>query len=133
MRVEDGELVTVVLEEPDRRVDLELVAVRRRQTVAPADVPVGDAVAEDEHAAALVRRFLLRMRAQLRADLGRHYHQSVASIDSSTSSSNQNGADRYFHPPSASTQTSVAPSGASSASWRATWTTAPDETPVKMP
>ena len=45
MRVEDGELVAVVLEEPDLGVDLELVAVRRLEPVAAADVLPRDAVA----------------------------------------------------------------------------------------
>src|SRR5439155_15583801 len=58
MGVEDSQLVAVVLEEPDLGVDLELVAVRRLEAVAPADVALGDPVAEDDQAAALVRRLL---------------------------------------------------------------------------
>src|SRR5471032_2704235 len=73
------------------------------------------------------------MRSQLRANLLADYHQSVLSIDSSTSVSCQNGADRYFQPPSAGTQTTVEPSGRSSATRRATCATAPDETPAKIP
>ena len=83
MRVEDGQLVALVLEEPDRRVDLELVAVRRGERVPAAHVALGDTVAEDEQAAALVRRLLGGVRAQLGADRGRDYHQSTASSISS--------------------------------------------------
>src|SRR5476649_269795 len=38
---EDSELVALVIEEPDLRVELELVAVRRRDPVAAADVALG--------------------------------------------------------------------------------------------
>src|SRR5437773_8248365 len=133
MRMEDRELDAVVLEEPDLRIDLELVAVRRLEPVAPADVALGDPVAEDDQAAALVRRLLAAVRAQLRADRLRHYHQSVRSIDSSTSSAGQNSADRYFHPPSASTAPPFEPSGSSSAIRRAPCPPAPAETPAKIP
>src|SRR5262245_2379516 len=133
VRVEDGELVAVVLEEPDLGIDLELVAVRRREPVAATDVALGDAVAEDDQAAALVRRLLARVLAQLREHRLRDYLHSVRSIDSSTSSARQNSAERYFQPPSASTATTFAPSGSSSASRRATCTTAPAETPAKIP
>ena len=67
---------------------------------------------------------------QLGADLGRDYHQSTAS---SISSPLQNGAERYFQPPSASTATTTEPSGSSSAMRRATCTTAPAETPANKP
>ena len=109
--VEDGELVALVLEEPHLGVDLELVAVRRGEPVAAADVALGDAVAEDEHAAALVRRLLGGVGVQLGADRGRDYHQSVLSIDSSTSSALQKSPERYFQPPSASTATTTEPAG----------------------
>src|SRR5690606_15579378 len=56
MGVEDGELVAVVLQEPHLRVDLELVAVGGGEPVAAADVALGPSVAEDDQAAALVRR-----------------------------------------------------------------------------
>jgi hypothetical protein len=60
--------------------------------------------------------------------------KSVLSIDRSRSAlSFQNGADRYFQPASARTQTIVDPPGRSSAIRRATWTTAPAETPPKIP
>src|SRR5436190_1876628 len=135
MRVEDGELEAVVLEEPHLGIDVELVPVRRRELVPAAHVPLRDAVAEDDHAAALVRRLLGGVRMELLPDGRRNHHQSVASIDSSTSASAalQNGAERYFQPPSARTQATVEPSGSSSAIRRATWTTAPDETPAKIP
>src|SRR6266851_4008555 len=133
MRVEDGQLVAVVLEEPDLGVGLELVAVRRLEPVAAADVALGDAVAENDQAAAFVRCLLAAVRAQLLADRLGDYHHSVRSIDSSTSSARQNSAERYFQPPSASTATMVEPSGSSSAILRATCTTAPAETPAKIP
>src|SRR6185312_12517939 len=88
---------------------------------------------EDEHAAALVRRLLGGVGVELGADVGRDYHQSVLSIDSSTFSARQKSPERYFQPPSASTHATTEPSGSSSAIRRATWTTAPDETPAKMP
>ena len=44
----------------------------------------------------------------------------------------QKGALRYFQPPSASTQTTT-PSSSSPAIFRATWSTAPDEPPAKIP
>ncbi len=43
--MKDGELVAVVLEEPHRGIDLELVTVRRGELVATADVALGHAVA----------------------------------------------------------------------------------------
>src|ERR1700722_5239150 len=104
MRVEDRQLVAVVLEEPHLGVDFELVAVGRRQLVPTPDIALGDAVAEDEQSAALVRRLGCRMCVQLGADLGGDYHQSVDSIDCSTSLASQKPAERYFQPPSASTQ-----------------------------
>ena len=127
--MEDGELVALVFEEPHRRVDLELVPVRRRQRVPAADVAVGDAVPEDEYAAALVGRLVGGVRVQLGPYGGRDHHQSTAS---SISSPLQNGAERYFQPPSARTATTTEPSGSSSAIRRATCTTAPDETPEHL-
>src|SRR5579862_8831738 len=73
------------------------------------------------------------MRLQLGADCRRNYHQSDASIERSTSDAFQNGAERYFQPASARTQTTVEPPGNSSAIRRATWTTAPEDTPAKIP
>src|SRR5438067_12037093 len=128
--MEHGELVAVVLEEPHGRVDLELVAVGRGEPVASADVALGDAVPEDEDAAALVRRLFRGMRAQLVTDHDRNDHQRTAS---SISSPVQNGAERYFQPPSASSTTTTAPSGSSSAILRATCTAAPDDTPANSP
>src|SRR5215468_2051658 len=125
--MEDGQLEAVVLQEPHLRVDLELVPVRRRERVPAAEVALGDPVAEREHAAALVGRLLGRVRLQLGADGGRDHHQRTSSAISSPS---QNGAERYFQPPSARTATTVDPTGSSSAIRRATCTTAPDETPA---
>src|SRR5207237_9123919 len=81
----------------------------------------------------LSRRLLLSMPAQLRAYPARHHHQNDRSIDASTSSAVQKSADRYFQPPSASTHTTVESVGSSSATRRATCTTAPDDTPAKIP
>src|ERR671915_482659 len=67
-----------------------------------------------------------------RAHLGRHYHQTRSSIEAPTSSAVQKSAERYFQPPSARTHTTT-PSSSSSAIRRATCTTAPEETPAKMP
>src|SRR6476619_3080086 len=132
MRVEDRQLETLVLEEPGLGRHLELEAVRRGGCVAAADVALGDAVAEHDEPAGLVRRLGLRVGAQLRPDLGRDHHQTVRSIDSATSSASQKSADRYFQPPSARMQTTT-PSSSSPASFRATCATAPDETPPKIP
>src|SRR5262245_17006481 len=130
MRMEDGQLVALVLEEPDGGIDVELVAVRGLEPVPAAHVPLGDVVLEDEHAAALVRRLFLRVRAQLRPDRGWDYHHSTAS---SISSPVQKGAERYFQPPSASSATTTASSGSSSAMRRATCTAAPADTPANRP
>jgi hypothetical protein len=46
--VDDRELVAVVLEEPELRIDLELEPIRRRSGVAARFVPLGDPVAENE-------------------------------------------------------------------------------------
>ena len=61
MRVEDGELVALVLEEPELGVDLELEAVRRCGRVVAALVALRDAVAEDDEATRLVRVLSSRM------------------------------------------------------------------------
>src|SRR5262249_10178316 len=132
MRVEDGELVAVVLEEPELRIDVELEAVRRRGAVAPALVPFGDAAAQDDQATRFVRVLRLRVRDKPPAHGGRDHHHRLRSIDASMSSAVQKSALRYFQPASASTQTTT-PSSSSAASLRATWTTAPAETPAKMP
>ena len=55
MRVDDGERVALVLDEPQLRVDLHLEAVRRRERVAPGLEALGDAVAQEEQPARLVR------------------------------------------------------------------------------
>jgi hypothetical protein len=60
--VEDRELETFVLQEPDSRIDLELVAIRRRQFVSASYVTLGDVGSDDDHAAAFIRRLLRGMR-----------------------------------------------------------------------
>src|SRR5262249_5549138 len=66
-------------------------------------------------------------------DLRRDYHQWLRSIVAAGSSASQKSADRYFQPPSARMPTTTLPSASSRARRRATWSTAPDETPAKMP
>jgi len=58
MRVEDGELVALVLQEPDLRLDLEPEPVWRRVRVSPALVTDGAPIAQDDEAARFVRRFV---------------------------------------------------------------------------
>src|SRR5947209_2491297 len=132
MGVEDGELVAVVLEEPQAGIGLELETVRRRGGVATALVALRDAVAHDDEPARLVRLLGARVSDELGTHLLGDHHQSVRSMDCSTSSAFQKSALRYFQPASASTQTTT-PSSSSAARVRATCTTAPDETPANMP
>src|SRR5207302_4543660 len=80
----------------------------------------------------LVRGFGSRVLLEGGADLGANYHQRSASISPSTSSASQKEAERYFHPASARIATTT-PSSSSPASLRATWATAPAETPAKTP
>jgi hypothetical protein len=61
MRVEDRELVAVVLEEPDLRIDLELEAVGRGCGITAAYVSVRDSVAHHQDPARLVGAFLCGM------------------------------------------------------------------------
>ena len=98
VRVEDRELVAFVLEEPRVWIDLELEAVRRLERVAPSDVALRPAVAQDDQAARLVRRLRLRVPRELGADLRRDHHQTLSSIARSTSAASQNAAERYFQP-----------------------------------
>ena len=107
MRVEHRELVALVLEEPRVGIDLELEAVRRLERVAPSHVALRAAVAKHDQTARLVRRLVARVLRELRANLGRDHHQTLSSIARSTSSASQNGAERYFQPPSARTQTTT--------------------------
>src|SRR5205823_10521352 len=100
------------------------------ERVAPAHVALRDAASQNDDTAAFVRRLVGGVCAQLCADRRRDYHQRTAS---SISSPSQNGADRYFQPPSARTHTTTEPCGSSSATRRVTCTTAPEETPAKMP
>src|SRR5712691_1697724 len=133
MRVEDGEVVTLVLREPDLGiVELELEPVRRRSRVAARLVPLGPGVAQEDEPASLVRSLGLGVRDERRAHVGGNHHQTLRSIACSTSSASQKSAERYFQPPSARIATTTPPSS-SAASLRATWPAAPAETPAKMP
>src|SRR5439155_27280832 len=110
----------------------ELEAVRARCLVDRGDVALGDAVAKGDQATCLVRCLRARVLGELGTDGRGHYHQTDRSIAPATSSESQKSAERYFQPPSASTQT-MTPSSSSSASRSAAWITAPEETPPKMP
>ena len=79
--MDDGELVALVLEEPELGIDLELEAVRRLGGVAAPLVAVGDAVAQDEQAAALVRQLPPRVLGERLAHGRRHYHHSLLLVD----------------------------------------------------
>src|SRR3954449_3547489 len=97
----EDHLVDVVLDVgPHEGIDVELVPVRRREGVDARDVADGDVVLDEHEPAAFVRRLRGCVCAKLVADRRRDHHQSTLS---SISSPAQNGADRYFHPPSAST------------------------------
>src|SRR6266566_3463780 len=82
--------------------------------------------------AGLVRRLGPRVLLERGAHLGSDHHQRSASISPSTSSASQKEAERYFQPASARIAT-ITPSSSSAASLRATWTTAPAETPANTP
>src|SRR3954451_1114032 len=130
--VEDRELVAVVLEEPRLRRRVQLEAVRRGRGVAAGHVALRGLPPEEHEPTAFVRRLGLRVLDERAAHLVGDYHQLPASIDRSTSSAAQKSAERYFQPPSGRMQTTV-PLSSSPASFRATWTIAPDETPAKIP
>src|SRR5437867_13074145 len=101
--MEDGELVAVVLEEEVERVARsQLEAVRAGRGVLGRQVALGDAVAEGDQSAGLVRSFVVRMLLELAADRLGDYHQWPRSIAASGSSASQKSAERYFQPPSAS-------------------------------
>jgi hypothetical protein len=72
VRVEDGELVPVVLQEPDLRRDLQAKPVRGRLRVPAPFIPDGLTVAQDDEPTGLVRRLRSRVLQQLGADLGRN-------------------------------------------------------------
>src|SRR5579872_7125569 len=131
MRVDDR-LVELDLR-PRERIEVELEAIRGCRLVHGAHVLDGSVAVEQEQPAGLVRRFVSRVRGDRVADRLRDYHHSVRSIDSPTSAADQKSALRYFHPPSARMQTTTALSSSSPASLRATCTTAPAETPAKIP
>src|SRR3954452_14677808 len=134
VRVEDGQLIALVLQEPVLRLGLQLEAVGARGRVAAGDVALRDSAPERDQAARLVRGLRLGVSAQLGADLDGDHHQTAASSSSSAcASSCQKPADRYFQPASARTATTVPSpdwSSSSSARRRATWMTAPEETPA---
>src|SRR6476619_3777170 len=132
VRVEDRELVAVVLEEPNGGIDVQLEAVRGGRTVAAGFVAFGLAVTEDDDTAGLVRRLGPRVLLERAAHLGSDHHQRSASISPSTSSASQKEAERYFQPASARIATTT-PSSRSAASLWATWMTAAEETPAKTP
>src|SRR5207302_7056084 len=105
--VEDRELVALVLREPDLGiVERELEAVWRRRLVAARLVALRDPATHQDETARLVRCGIFSVRDERGAHLGGHYHQTVRPIDSSTSPASQKSAERYFQPPSASTQRS---------------------------
>src|SRR5262249_26135655 len=132
--VEDGELVAVVLEEEVvRRSGAELEPVGAGGGVRPPQGAVGGAVPGGAGAAGVVRRFRLGVLFVLPPAGGGHYHRWPRSIEVSGSGSAQKSADRYFQPASARMQTTTEPCSTSSASLRATCTTAPADTPAKMP
>src|SRR6266545_2183975 len=133
VRMEDGELVALVLEEPVLGLGPELEAVRARGGVLGGEVALRPAVSQDDEAARFVRLLRARVFLEGRAHLGRNHHQTERSISASASGPvSQKPAERYFQPPSARIATTT-PSSSSSASFRATCTTAPDETPAKIP
>src|SRR5689334_1038934 len=76
VRVEDRELVALVLEEPDLGLDLEPEPVWRRVGVAAALVADGVTVAQEDETARLVRRLLERVLFQLAPDLSGDQHRT---------------------------------------------------------
>jgi hypothetical protein len=72
VRVKDGELVAVVLEEPDFRRDLQAEPVGGRLCVAAPLVANGLASAQDDEPAGLVRRLCSCVFQELGANLGRN-------------------------------------------------------------
>lgn len=79
MGVEDRELVPVVLEEPHLRVDLEPEAVRRSLGVPSPLVADGSALADEDEATGLIRRFLERVLLELAPELSRDDHRTRCS------------------------------------------------------
>src|SRR2546423_13775698 len=133
MRVDDSLLELAVADvRPALGIDEQFEAKGRRRCVLTADVFHRDVAVEQEEAAGLVGILLARVCSDLGAHTVGDHHHSERSIDDSMSSADQKSALRYFQPASASTQTTT-PSSSSAASLRATWTTAPDETPAKIP
>jgi hypothetical protein len=92
--MEDGQLVAVVLGEPDLRiVELQLESVWGSGCVAARLVPLRSTVTEEHEPAGLVRRFPLGVRDEVRAHVLRDHHQTVRSIAVSTSSAFQKSAE----------------------------------------
>ena len=131
--MEDRELVALVFEEEVQRIHgPELEAVRARGLVDRRDVALGDAVAEGATSPHASFGASARACAASASRTVAGNHQTDRSISASGSWASQKPADRYFQPPSASTQTTT-PSSSSPARRSAAWTTAPEETPPKMP
>src|SRR4029077_10885882 len=83
VRVDDGELVALVLQEPEVGVDLKLEPVRRLGRVPARLGAVSDTVAQDEQAAAFVRELPSGVVGE-RLPYGRwHYHHNLLSSISS--------------------------------------------------
>ena len=76
MGVEDGELVALVLEEPDLGLDLEPETVGRGLRVSATLVSDRAAVAEQDETAGLVRDLLGRVALQLAPELSRDDHRT---------------------------------------------------------
>src|SRR5215216_7316690 len=102
--MKDGKLVAVVLREPDLRiVQFELEPVGRGCGVSAGDVPLGDSVPAKDEAARFIGSLGFGVSGECATHRAGNYHQTVRSMDASTSSASQKSAERYFQPPSAST------------------------------
>src|SRR5438874_69428 len=108
------------------------IAGKKTVKLRPGLVALGLDVAKVDDAVRFVRRLGSRVLLERGAHLGADHHQRSASISRSTSAASQKEAERYFQPASARIATTT-PSSSSAASLRATWTTAPAETPAKRP
>jgi hypothetical protein len=79
--VEDGELVTLVFEEPRFGVDVEVEPIGTLVAVPSRDVALGDCVAKRDESARLVGSLGFGVLDERRAHLGRDHHQMRSSID----------------------------------------------------
>src|SRR5262249_16033825 len=114
VRGEDGELVPFVLEEEVHRVKrLEGEAIGARGFVERRQIPPGAPVPHRDQAAGLVRRPGVRVFLESTANRVGDSPQWPLSIAASVSAASQKSAERYFPPPSASTQTTTLPSSSS--------------------